>query len=450
MVHQDAEALGRLKLEVESLEKLRHPNVVSLLGEHVQEKFYALELELIEGSDLRVWQKNNKATLIEDRLWILAQIARGLGAAHELEILHRDLKPENILISDTGDVKITDFGLARQLDRLTMTRLGLLTGSLGYMAPEIINGSKATPKSDVFSFGVIAYELLTGGSPFLGETPQALLKSIVEQREISVKQKNPLVPARIAKLIEESLEKNPEDRPETIWNLEGEILSYLSTTRLLPLCKNMMNQRTRGAALTQALSLKNKTLHGEIESLEKENISEVRGRLLEVAQEIMILFPEDKISAKIIEKLNASRSSKLPLVLVIGLLIFVGGGLALWNQKPKDIEKPAQVTVPAAVVEPQASATKVPVVTKVVRSKVDQARPAPVPVPAHGAIKFLADYDVQIYVDDKLVPSDLWDSYKTAPGGHTVKLVKAGFLPIENQVQVTKNNTVTINARGGR
>ncbi len=438
MVHQDAEALGRLKSEVESLEKLRHANVVSLLGEHVQEKFYALELELIEGSDLRVWQKNNKTTLIEDRLWILAQIARGLGAAHELEILHRDLKPENILISDMGEVKITDFGLARQLDRLTMTRLGLLTGSLGYMAPEVINGLKATPRSDIFSFGVIAYELLTGESPFSGETPQALLKSIVDQKEMSLKQKNPLVPARIAKLIEESLEKDPANRPETIWNLEGEILSYLSTTRLLPLCKNMMNQKTRGATLTQALSLKNKTLHSEIENLEKQNLPQIRSRLLEVAQEMMILFPEDKGSSKIIEKLNAPRSLKLPLAVILGIFILVLGGLFLWNKKEKVLEDPTPI-------ESKVSTQINP--AKVAPAKVGQIKHEP--IPAHGAIKFLADYDVQIYVDDKIVPSDLWDSFKTSPGGHTVKLVKAGFLPIQNQIQVTKNKTITINARGG-
>ena len=164
-VCQDTESLKRLRDEVQILKTFDHPNVVKMYGEHMLDSQLCLELELVEGHHLRDWMSMTRNPLIEVDLWILVQVARGLGAVHERGIIHRDLKPENILISHEGDVKLSDFGLAKELNRLTMTRLGLLVGSLGYMAPEVTEGEKSCIKSDLFSFGAIAYELLSGQPP---------------------------------------------------------------------------------------------------------------------------------------------------------------------------------------------------------------------------------------------------------------------------------------------
>src|SRR3569623_1620684 len=155
--------------------------------------------------------------LLEPKYWILAQIARGLGAAHELGILYRDLKLENILVSDAGQAKVTDYGLARSISRATLTRLGLLIGSLGYMAPEVINQDRPTIQSDIFSFGVVAYELLSGASPFHTETPQSLVRSISEGAITPIAQRVPHLPRENAELISACLSVDPIIRPANIW-----------------------------------------------------------------------------------------------------------------------------------------------------------------------------------------------------------------------------------------
>ncbi|MEM7647254.1 MAG: serine/threonine-protein kinase, partial [Pseudomonadota bacterium] len=234
-VSQDQEALQRLRDEVQILKAFNHPNVVKMLGEHSLDAGFCLELELVEGSHLRDWMTKARNPLLEVDLWILVQVARGLGAVHEKGIIHRDLKPENILISHIGEVKLSDFGLAKELNRLTMTRLGLLVGSLGYMAPEITEGEKACPQADLFSFGAVAYELLSGTAPITGETPQAILKKVMEPIT-PLSQVCPHVPPRIGQLIDQCLKTNKDERPESIWAVESEIMGYLHSTKLLPLC----------------------------------------------------------------------------------------------------------------------------------------------------------------------------------------------------------------------
>src|SRR5205814_961378 len=128
--------------EVAALAALSHQNIVRLYGSHHEGEELALELEFVDGTDLRVWRRGYDLRLHEPILWILCQIARGIGCAHEHGILHRDLKPENVLISRFGDVKLSDFGLARSLDAVTMTKSGLMAGSIGYMAPEMLDGER--------------------------------------------------------------------------------------------------------------------------------------------------------------------------------------------------------------------------------------------------------------------------------------------------------------------
>jgi serine/threonine protein kinase len=205
LVLSDSDAVQRLRGEVEALECLRHANIVALRSTVTRPDFFALELELIIGSDLRQWALGYDSALYEPKMWILAQVARGLGAAHENGVLHRDLKPENVLVGHDGCVKLTDFGLSRSISRLTLTRMGLLVGSLGYMAPECVNGLRATERSDLFSFGVIAYELLAGRAPFEAETPQALIKKITDGLFQPLKQACPSIPDAVADEIDRCL-----------------------------------------------------------------------------------------------------------------------------------------------------------------------------------------------------------------------------------------------------
>ncbi len=157
---------ARFIQEAKSASAMNHPNVCTIhsIEEHNKQLF--IVMEYIEGTTLR----DNKQTLSEKKiLEIAAQVADGLGAAHEKGIVHRDIKPENIMIRKDGIVQIMDFGLAKLYTAGNVSRLtkaGSTVGTLGYMSPEQVQGLDVDHRTDIFSFGVVLYEMLAGGSPF--------------------------------------------------------------------------------------------------------------------------------------------------------------------------------------------------------------------------------------------------------------------------------------------
>lgn len=467
LVLSDTELLDRLQDEVEILGQLRHQNIVGLLShQRSQEGQFALELELIDGTDLRQWLRSFDLSLIEPKLWLLAQVARGLGAAHEMGVIHRDLKPENVLVSQLGEVKITDFGLARQINRLTITRLGLLVGSLGYMAPEVIAGQKATTLSDIFSFGVIAYEVLCGRSPFEGETPQALIRQITDGVVRPPRQINPRIPENLATLIEQCLEKDPRSRPDGIWLLEAHLMSALSASGLLPYGRALVGLSSRQSVIAAALKTKLHNLKTQIEAakkLEREGLAEVTSeekvqsnkRAMAALTEIMDLFPEEEGLADMIKGVRGEAPGGLSFRYRLGfftVLFVCGVGAFAWFW-PAKILPPEIQPIPAPISQ---------MVSRKLENSAQKSGPPAIPTPREfsqpkpvvessvilGSIQFDVDPDVSIFVDDKFIPQAQWDHLPIEVGEHQVRMVKEGFVPIDQMIQVTGERPSVIRARG--
>jgi len=433
VVINDAEGLSRLRDEVEILRRLTHPNVVSLIAEHSSADEYFLELELVEGSDLKKWRAAYQTPLLDPLLWILCQVLKGLGAAHEQHIIHRDLKPENILISRDGAVKITDFGLARSLDRLTMTKMGLIVGSLGYMAPEIVNGERAGTASDIFSFGAIAYELLTGQCAFRGDTPQTLIKKIVDQDFTPIKNIASQVPRSIAALVESCLQKDPSLRPKSVWSIEAEIMNHLLQSGIVPLCRGLVSE-IAAEILPKALKIKHQNLSALRAELLKKS-SPDKDRLFSLANELRYTFPDDASATALFLSLRKSRwAAWRSLVLWPGLAFFVLfiPALLFHFSRTKRVDV---AFAPVAVTPPTLPALV--------------AKTPPTPKPVHrGVLQFEVDPGVRVAVDSLEVPTTSLRGYPVRPGRHTVRLLKSGFDPIESAVMVSADRTTTIRARG--
>lgn len=472
-VSQDEESLTRLRDEIQILKSFDHPNVVKMLGEHTIDNQLCLELELVEGQHLRDWMKNSRNPLVEVDLWILVQVARGLGAVHEKGFIHRDLKPENILISEGADVKLSDFGLAKELNRLTMTRLGLLVGSLGYMAPEVTEGEKTDMKSDIFSFGAVAYELISGKPPIKGETPQAVIKNAMEPVE-PLSQVCPHVSPRVAQVIDQCLAMKKEDRPESIWAVESEFMGYLNNTGLLPLCRELVKFKPDQVVFKKALTEKKSSLLKKVDDISNQSKPDKK-ELLSLANELTRLYPEEPKGMELLSLLRKKKIENPKKVSAIGacLLGAVGAASAffLMSQPVSDkkvipqteVAKQAeQVAKPLVKVEkpkprPQLVATnQKPVTPTKAKPKIKKkSRPKNAVTPVRpraqmGSIKFLVDDDVSVYVDGVKVSENKLHKFKVKAGDRKVKMVKEGFMPIENTVKVRANKTTTINARGGQ
>ncbi len=222
----DEEGLARFRAEAHHAGSLSHPNIAQVFdyGEAVTPEPGYLVMELVEGLSLtRILDDGPLPP--EDVMDIVAQAARGLAAAHRAGLVHRDVKPGNLLVRSDGLVKITDFGIARAVGDTTVTQPGMLIGTPAYLAPERVSGAPASPATDLYSLGVVAYQCLTGHPPFSGE-PLVVALAHLDQGMPALP---PSVPPGVAALVAELTRQDPAARPPSAWDaaLQAEHLRVL-------------------------------------------------------------------------------------------------------------------------------------------------------------------------------------------------------------------------------
>ncbi len=240
----DADRVARFECEAKSLAAINHPNIAALYGLEQSDGQHFLVMELVEGETLADRIQRGPVD-VGQALAIAHQIAEALEAAHEKGIIHRDLKPANIKITPDDKVKVLDFGLAKAIETeasgaavansptlsMMATNAGVILGTAAYMSPEQAKGFAADHRSDVFSFGVVLFEMLTGRQPFQGETAPDILASILVRDPELQKLPGDLNP-RIPELIRRCLEKSPKRRWQAIGDVRAELEAIAPMPRL--------------------------------------------------------------------------------------------------------------------------------------------------------------------------------------------------------------------------
>lgn len=245
----DPERLQRFEQEAKAVALLNHPNILQIYDTGIHEGMPFLVMELLEGETLRERMKRGRLPL-RKALELGQQIARGLAAAHEKGLTHRDLKPENIFITGDERAKILDFGLAKlrsplptdseiTRDEHTLpleTKIGTIVGTVGYMSPEQVNGRQADPRSDIFSFGVILWEMLSGGRPFRGDSAVEIMHAILKDDPPELPMDLQL-PVSLQRTLQRCLEKDPRARfqnaQDLAFELENVLLGSSTASRML-------------------------------------------------------------------------------------------------------------------------------------------------------------------------------------------------------------------------
>ena len=197
--------------EAESAGTLSHPNIVTIYDAGDEQDLAYIAMEYLEGTDLEPHTKKNGLLPMRKVIGYVADVADGLGYAHEKGIVHRDVKPANIMLLKTGVIKITDFGIAR-ITATSQTQTGVVKGTPYYMSPEQISGEKVDGRSDIFSLGVMLYQMLTGELPFKGDNPAALMHQIMNTPHPDPRQFNPKIVKPLVFILNKALEKDRDKR----------------------------------------------------------------------------------------------------------------------------------------------------------------------------------------------------------------------------------------------
>jgi beta-lactam-binding protein with PASTA domain/tRNA A-37 threonylcarbamoyl transferase component Bud32 len=224
---RDRSFVERFRREAQSAAALSHPNIVSLYDYGSDNGTYFIVMEYIAGKPLSDVITAEGSLMPERAVDITADVARALQRAHDAGLVHRDVKPSNIMITDSGQTKVTDFGIARALTRdgeQTVTQTGMVLGTAAYLSPEQAQGDPVDPRSDVYSLGCVLYEMITGRPPFRGETPLSVAYKHVRENPTPPSAVNPDVPEDLDAVVLKMMAKNPDNR----YDDAGALLSDLN------------------------------------------------------------------------------------------------------------------------------------------------------------------------------------------------------------------------------
>ena len=210
----DTEFIDKFNREAQAAARLSHPNIVNIYDVGVMDDAHYIVMEYVPGRTLKDKIKQEGRLSVEEALHIAKDIASALANAHANNLVHCDIKPHNILMMPDGSAKVADFGIARAVTESTMTYSGNVVGSVHYFSPEQAKGTMITPKSDVYSLGVVLYEMLTGTLPFTGETPVSIAMKHLQDEPLSVRQIDPSIPPVVEAIVTRAMSKDPAMRPD--------------------------------------------------------------------------------------------------------------------------------------------------------------------------------------------------------------------------------------------
>src|SRR6185503_1053049 len=250
----DEQFVERFRREAQSAAGLNHPNIVSIFDRGRAEGTYYIAMEYLDGRTLKELLVKNGPTPVPIAIDYARQILGALAFAHRNGIVHRDIKPHNIVVGGDGRLKVTDFGIARS-GASQMTEAGSIVGTAQYLSPEQARGAPVDPRSDIYSLGVVLYEMLTGKVPFTGDTPVEIAMKHLSQVPEPPSSLRPEVPHDLDAVVMRALAKDPEQRYATAEEMDADLARVARGVAVSRETEDAMTQVLSGAGLTAAQTM---------------------------------------------------------------------------------------------------------------------------------------------------------------------------------------------------
>ncbi len=227
----DEKFVRRFQREALSASSLSHPNIVEIYDVGEDEGNFYIVMEYIEGKTLKQLIKKRGVLSLPEAIDIMLQLLDALASAHDSYIIHRDIKPQNIMIKESGLVKITDFGIAMALNSAQLTQTNSVMGSVHYLPPEQASGKGSTIRSDIYSLGILMFEMLTGKVPFKGDSAVEIALKHMKEPLPNPKELNPVIPVSVENIILKATAKNPKNRYKDVREMKDDIKTCLDEER---------------------------------------------------------------------------------------------------------------------------------------------------------------------------------------------------------------------------
>jgi len=451
------EMVRRFQNEARAAGVLNHPNIVTIYDAGEQDGIFYIAMEFIEGTTLHELLAEKRVLATDEVLQLTRQICRGLDYAHSNGIVHRDIKPANIMITGNGTVKIMDFGIAKSGGQVTNT--GQVLGTPNYMAPEQVKGRQLDGRSDLFSLGVILYEMLTGEKPFVGQNVTTIIYKIVNENPITPRDLDVTVHPGLSAIVTKALAKAPDDRYQTGADLVRDLENY----------KLAGPVRTGGtAAISPAPNAPEKTLVLRLRVVDGNTARAAAAAPALAKKPIPVKRPTTAI-------LSSKRSVLMATIVTILVLGFAMGGYAYHRTrvkmqqlaeeaKAKELQEaarePIAIAIPAPTPAPKeeiAPDTTVKFFPAKKSAPAQKVVPAPFKATSSPNKVFVAQSELKLLSqpDSAKVEIDGWSepnwvtpftASHLAAGMHTIVFSKSGYLQQTKSVESVAGKSIDVSA----
>ncbi|WP_028782729.1 Stk1 family PASTA domain-containing Ser/Thr kinase [Thalassobacillus devorans] len=331
----DEEFIARFHREAQSATSLSHPNIVNIYDVGEEDDIYYMVMEHIDGMTLKKYIQLHSPVDVTAAIDIMQQVSSAIAHAHDNEIVHRDIKPENILIDHYGQVKVTDFGIAMALSATALTQTNSILGSVHYLSPEQARGGVATKKSDIYSMGIVMFELLTGRLPFSGESAVSVALKHLQNDTPSLKRWNPDLPQSVENVVLKATAKDPLQRYANVHEMEDDMATALDPERMdeAPfVIEDDLDEKTKAIPVITKEAFENN--HND------ETIVHTNGK--SHATKPVEVVADKKQDEPVNKKEKKKKKKVWPWLLTIFLVLLAAGAAALFLVpgllEPKDVE----------------------------------------------------------------------------------------------------------------